>query len=156
MRIARSCSSTHSEPRTGSGSGRHCSVRYRQSLYRARPIQGEGGVPRMEQVVYVDGKFYPASDAKVSVFDHGLLYGDGVFEGIRAYNKRVFKLERHVERMYQSAKASDLKIPLSPEQFSDLILHTGARNIIVDGCMLRIVTGGAGSLGLAPRKCRKG
>jgi len=69
----------------------------------------------MEQVVYVDGKFYPASDAKVSVFDHGLLYGDGVFEGIRAYNKRVFKLERHIERMYQSAKAIDLKIPHSKD-----------------------------------------
>ncbi|HEY5539253.1 MAG TPA: branched-chain-amino-acid transaminase [Thermoplasmata archaeon] len=110
----------------------------------------------MEQVVYVDGKFYPASDAKVSVFDHGLLYGDGVFEGIRAYNKRVFKLERHIERMYQSAKAIDLKIPHSKDEFIELILHTCRRNNIVDGYIRPIVTRGPGDLGLDPRKCKRG
>ncbi len=114
------------------------------------------GVPRMEQVVYVDGKFYPASDAKVSVFDHGLLYGDGVFEGIRAYNKRVFKLERHIERMYQSAKAIDLKIPHSKDEFIELILQTCRRNNIVDGYIRPIVTRGPGDLGLDPRKCKRG
>src|SRR3989304_6308836 len=110
----------------------------------------------MEQVVYVDGKFYPASDAKVSVFDHGLLYGDGVFEGIRAYNKRVFKLERHIERMYQSAKAIDLKIPHSKDQFIELILQTCRRNHGVDGYIRPIVTRGPGDLGLDPRKCKRG
>ncbi|HLB68706.1 MAG TPA: branched-chain-amino-acid transaminase [Thermoplasmata archaeon] len=110
----------------------------------------------MEQVVYVDGKFYPASDAKVSVFDHGLLYGDGVFEGIRAYNKRVFKLERHIERMYQSAKAIDLKIPHSKDEFIELILQTCRRNNIMDGYIRPIVTRGPGDLGLDPRKCKRG
>ena len=110
----------------------------------------------MEQVVYVDGKFYPASDAKVSVFDHGLLYGDGVFEGIRAYNKRVFKLERHMERMYQSAKAIDLKIPHARAEFIELILQTCRRNNIVDGYIRPIVTRGPGDLGLDPRKCKRG
>lgn len=110
----------------------------------------------MENVVYVDGKFLPSSEARVSVFDHGLLYGDGVFEGIRAYNGRVFRLERHVERMYQSAKAIDLKIPMSPPEFSELILETLRRNKITDGYVRPIVTRGPGDLGLDPRKCKKG
>ena len=110
----------------------------------------------MEIVVYLDGKFLPQSEAKVTVFDHGLLYGDGVFEGIRAYNKRVFKLERHVERMYQSAKAIDLAIPHTPEEFTDLILQTCRRNNIVDGYIRPIVTRGPGDLGLDPRKCKRG
>ena len=110
----------------------------------------------MEQVVYVDGKYVPRSEAKVTVFDHGLLYGDGVFEGIRAYNKRVFRLERHVERLFQSAKAIDLKIPHSQEAFTDLILETCRRNGIVDGYIRPIVTRGPGDLGLDPRKCKRG
>jgi branched-chain amino acid aminotransferase len=110
----------------------------------------------LENAVYLDGRFVPESEGKVSVFDHGLLYGDGVFEGIRAYNKRVFKLERHVERMYQSAKAIDLKIPHTPEEFTDLILQTCRRNSIVDGYIRPIVTRGPGDLGLDPRKCKKG
>ncbi len=110
----------------------------------------------MENVVYLDGKFLPESEAKITVFDHGLLYGDGVFEGIRAYNKRVFKLERHVERMFQSAKAIDLRIPHSPEEFAELILETCRRNNIVDGYIRPIVTRGPGDLGLDPRKCRRG
>ena len=114
------------------------------------------GAPRLENVVYLDGKFLPESEAKIPVNDHGLLYGDGVFEGIRAYNKRVFKLERHVERMYQSAKAIDLKIPHAREEFSDLILETCRRNNIVDGYIRPIVTRGPGDLGLDPRKCKRG
>ena len=106
--------------------------------------------------MYVDGKFLPSSEAKVSVFDHGLLYGDGVFEGIRAYNRRVFKIERHVQRMYQSAKAIDLKIPHMPEAFVQLILETCRRNNIVDGYIRPIVTRGPDDLGLDPRKCKKG
>ena len=110
----------------------------------------------METVVYVDGKFLPQSEAKIGVFDHGLLYGDGVFEGIRAYNKRVFKLERHVERLYQSAKAIDLAIPHAQEGMVDLILETCRRNRVVDGYIRPIVTRGPGDLGLDPRKCTRG
>ena len=114
------------------------------------------GAPRLENVVYLDGKFLPESEAKIPVNDHGLLYGDGVFEGIRAYNKRVFKLERHVERMFQSAKAIDLKIPHTREEFSDLILQTCRRNNMADGYIRPIVTRGPGDLGLDPRKCKQG
>jgi len=110
----------------------------------------------METVVYVDGKFLPQADAKITVFDHGLLYGDGVFEGIRAYNKRVFKLERHVERMYHSAKAIDLTIPHSREEMTNLILETCRRNRIIDGYIRPIVTRGPGDLGLDPRKATRG
>src|SRR3989475_4042612 len=114
------------------------------------------GARRLENAVYLDGRFLPESEGRVSVFDHGLLYGDGVFEGIRAYNKPVFKLERHVERMFQSAKAIDLKIPHTPEDFSNLILQTCRRNNIVDGYIRPIVTRGPGDLGLDPRKCKDG
>lgn len=110
----------------------------------------------MESVVYIDGKFVPTPDAKITVFDHGLLYGDGVFEGIRAYNKRVFKLERHVERLYQSAKAIDLTIPHTQEEMVRLILETCRRNRVVDGYIRPIVTRGPGDLGLDPRKCTAG
>src|SRR3989337_3961691 len=110
----------------------------------------------MEPVVYIDGKFLPSAEAKVAVFDHGLLYGDGVFEGIRAYNRRVFRLERHVERMYQSAKAIDLTIPHTPDEFAELILETCRRNNVVDGYIRPIVTRGPGDLGLDPRKCTQG
>src|SRR3989442_1416068 len=82
----------------------------------------------MELLIYVNGKFLPQSEAKVSVFDHGLLYGDGVFEGIRAYNGRIFKLERHLDRLFQSAKAIDLKLPHSKEEFTRIILETCRRN----------------------------
>ena len=110
----------------------------------------------MQTVVYVDGKFLPQSEAKITVFDHGLLYGDGVFEGIRAYNRRVFRLERHMERLYQSAKAIDLAVPLAPEAFAELILETCRRNNVVDGYIRPIVTRGPGDLGLDPRKCTQG
>src|SRR5206468_13060830 len=86
-----------------------------QSLLVKAVIYHAVGVSSMELSVYVDGKFYPQSEAKVSVFDHGLLYGEGVFEGIRAYNGRVFKLDRHLDRLYHSAKAIDLKIPHTKE-----------------------------------------
>lgn len=110
----------------------------------------------MEPVVYIDGKFLPQPEAKITVFDHGLLYGDGVFEGIRAYNKRVFKLDRHMARLYQSAKAIDLTIPHTPEEMTDLVLETCRRNNVVDGYIRPIVTRGPGDLGLDPRKCKRG
>ncbi len=110
----------------------------------------------MENVVYVNGEFVPTSEAKVSVYDHGLLYGDGVFEGIRAYNGRVFKLDRHVERLFQSARSIMLSIPHSPAEMKDLILEACRRNRIVDGYIRPLVTRGPGDLGLDPRKCKDG
>ena len=114
------------------------------------------GVASMESQVYVDGEFYPQSEAKISVFDHGLLYGDGVFEGIRAYNKRIFKLERHVDRLFRSAHAIHLQIPQSRAEFAVLIKEACRKNGIVNGYIRPVVTRGPGDLGLDPRKCKKG
>ncbi len=102
--------------------------------------------------VYVAGKLYEKSEAKVSVFDHGLLYGDGVFEGIRAYNGRVFRLVRHVDRLFDSARAIHLKIPMSPGGMARAIVDTLAANGLVDAYIRVVVTRGSGSLGLDPRK----
>ncbi len=114
------------------------------------------GAPALELLVYVDGKFVPQSEAKISVFDHGLLYGDGVFEGIRAYNGRIFKLEQHVNRLFHSAKAIDLKMTMSKEEMANLILETCRKNDIHDGYIRPVVTRGPGDLGLDPRKCKRG
>ncbi len=108
-----------------------------------------------ELLVYIDGKFVPESEARISVFDHGFLYGDGVFEGIRAYNGRVFKLREHLDRLYDSAKAIDLKIPVSKDEFADIILETLRVNKLRDAYIRPIVTRGVGDLGLDPRKCEK-
>src|SRR3954447_15744525 len=104
--------------------------------------------------VYVDGQYYDEKDAKISVFDHGLLYGDGIFEGIRAYNGRVFKLKEHIERLFFSAKAILLGIPLSPRGVADAVLETCRRNKLRDGYIRLVVTRGVGGLGLNPSKCR--
>jgi len=104
-------------------------------------------------VIYVSGDFRPSADAAISVFDHGLLYGDGVFEGIRAYNGRIFKLERHIERLFDSAKAIRLDIPHSPEEVCDIVVDTCRRNEIHDGYIRLVVTRGPGDLGIDPRKC---
>lgn len=105
--------------------------------------------------IYINGLFYSKEDAKISVFDHGLLYGDGVFEGIRAYNKRVFLLDRHIERLFYSAKAINLSIPLSPQEFSEAILETCRQNAIDNGYIRAVVTRGVGDLGLNPLHCHK-
>ncbi len=105
--------------------------------------------------VYLDGKFVPAEEAAVSVYDHGLLYGDGVFEGIRAYNGRVFRLEEHVKRLYDSAKAIMLEIPMSQEEMCDAIRETLRKNGLTDAYIRPLVTRGVGDLGLDPRKCAK-
>lgn len=109
----------------------------------------------METIVYAGGRFGPSAGAGVSVFDHGLLYGDGVFEGIRAYNGRVFKLERHIERLFDSAKAIRLDIPSSRDDVAELVLETCRRNEldVVDGYIRLVVTRGAGDLGIDPRSC---
>lgn len=105
--------------------------------------------------MYIDGKFVPESEAKISVFDHGFLYGDGVFEGIRAYNGKVFKLREHIDRLYDSAKAIALEIPISKEEFMKIILETLRVNNLRDAYIRPIVTRGIGDLGLDPRKCSK-
>jgi branched-chain amino acid aminotransferase len=105
--------------------------------------------------VYIDGKFYDKAKAKVSVFDHGLLYGDGVFEGIRAYHGRVFKLQEHVDRLYCSAKAILLTVPLTPAEMSRAIVETCRKNKLRDGYIRLLVTRGEGTLGLDPNRCPK-
>ncbi len=106
----------------------------------------------MSLKVYIGGKLYDKADAKVSVFDHGLLYGDGVFEGIRSYNGRVFRLEKHVDRLYDSARAIHLVIPMTREAMAQAVLDTLAANNLRDAYIRLVVTRGAGSLGLDPRK----
>jgi branched-chain amino acid aminotransferase len=108
-----------------------------------------------ELQVYVDGKFYPKSQAKISVFDHGLLYGDGVFEGIRAYSGSVFKLKEHVDRLYRSAHMIMLEIPMSKEQIIQAVLETLRVNGFKEAYIRLVVTRGVGDLGLNPRKCPK-
>jgi len=107
----------------------------------------------MATQVWINGQFYDKSDAKISVYDHGLLYGDGVFEGIRVYGGKVFKHAQHIERLYESAQALALTIPLTPAEMTKAVEDTVAKNNKVDGYVRLIVTRGAGTLGLDPRKC---
>ena len=104
--------------------------------------------------IYIDGKFYDEKNAKISVFDHGLLYGDGIFEGIRAYNGRVFKLVEHIDRLFYSAKALMLDLPLSHAQFVKATVEACRKNKVRDGYIRLIVTRGVGSLGLSPKSCK--
>jgi branched-chain amino acid aminotransferase len=105
--------------------------------------------------IFIDGKFYGERDAKISVFDHGLLYGDGVFEGIRAYHGRVFKLKEHIDRLFCSAKAILLKIPMSHAQIMRAVVEACRKNKIRDGYVRLLVTRGVGTLGLNPKSCRR-
>jgi branched-chain amino acid aminotransferase len=107
----------------------------------------------MERKVYIDGSFIDWNEAKISVFDHGFLYGDGVFEGIRAYHKKAFKLQEHVNRLYMSAKAIMLDIPVKKEEMQKIILDTLRINKIDNGYVRVVVTRGKGDLGLDPWKC---
>ncbi len=104
--------------------------------------------------VYIDGKFYDERDAKVSVFDHGLLYGDGIFEGIRAYNGRVFRLKEHIDRLFYSAKAILLTLPISHAEFMQAVVESCRANNIRDGYIRLVVTRGIGTLGLNPNRCK--
>jgi len=106
--------------------------------------------------IYINGKFYDKENAKVSVFDHGLLYGDGVFEGIRSYNRRVFKLKEHIIRLFESAQSIMLKVPLAKEQLIKATIQTIKANKLDNAYIRLIVTRGEGDLGLDPRKCYKG
>jgi len=103
--------------------------------------------------IYIDGQFYDKENAKISVFDHGLLYGDGVFEGIRFYNGRVFRLEEHLERLFDSAKAICLNIGMGMAEISEALLETIRQNNLRDGYVRLVVTRGCGDLGLNPNNC---
>jgi branched-chain amino acid aminotransferase len=105
--------------------------------------------------VYIDGQFKPAAEARVSVFDHGLLYGDGVFEGIRVYDGTIFRLAQHIKRLYQSAKCLLLTIPLTPEEMTEAIVETVRRRGLANQYVRAIVTRGTGDLGLNPRLCQR-
>ncbi len=107
-----------------------------------------------EPLVYLDGRFVERSKAVVSVFDHGLLYGDGIFEGIRAYNGSVFRLVDHIKRLYDSAKSIHLKIPLTEHEMTEAVLETIRRNKLKDAYVRLVVTRGAGDLGVDPSLCK--
>jgi branched-chain amino acid aminotransferase len=106
--------------------------------------------------IYIDGELYDKEDAKVSVFDHGVLYGDGIFEGIRAYNGRVFRLEDHLKRLQDSANSILLKLPMSLKEIEKAICETIRANGLKDAYIRLVVTRGVGDLGLDMRKCKKG
>ena len=108
-----------------------------------------------ELTIFLDGKFVPEADAKVSVFDHGLLYGDGIFEGIRFYNGRVFRLEEHLERLWDSARSICLEIPMSRGEMTEALLETVRQNGLTEGYIRLIVTRGVGNLGLNPVQCKR-
>lgn len=103
--------------------------------------------------VYIDGKFYPKAEAKISVFDHGFLYGDGIFEGIRLYKGCVFRLDEHLERLEMSAKALCLNMPWSRKEISDIVCESCRRNKLTDGYIRLVVSRGFGDLGLSPKNC---
>jgi branched-chain amino acid aminotransferase len=103
--------------------------------------------------VWINGKLFDKADARVSVYDHGLLYGDGVFEGLRVYGRKVFRLREHIDRLYDSARSIALEIPISREAMVDAVNATVQANSKVDGYVRLVVTRGSGNLGLDPRKC---
>src|SRR3984885_2402974 len=109
----------------------------------------------MNLKIYIDGNFYDQTEAKISVFDHGLLYGDGVFEGIRFYNDRVFRFDEHIDRLWDSARAIDLEIPMSKSELIAATLETIRQNDLHDGYIRLLLTRGVGSLGLSPDSCRR-
>lgn len=103
--------------------------------------------------IYLDGEFVDKDEAKISVFDHGLLYGDGIFEGIRVYGKCVYRLEEHLERLWYSAKDILLEIPMTPEEMAEAVCESCRQNGIEDGYIRLLVTRGKGDLGLSPNSC---
>jgi branched-chain amino acid aminotransferase len=105
--------------------------------------------------IFIDGKYYDEHNAKISVFDHGLLYGDGIFEGIRAYHGQVFKLKEHIDRLFYSARAILLEIPMSPAQITRAVVEACRKNKIRDGYVRLLVTRGVGTLGLNPKSCKR-
>nr|WP_239581413.1 branched-chain-amino-acid transaminase [Jeotgalibacillus terrae] len=108
-----------------------------------------------EQLIFLDGEFVSKQDAKISVYDHGFLYGDGVFEGIRSYNGNVFRLEEHLVRLYDSAKSILLEIPYTKEEMQQIIIETLQKNNLKDGYIRLVVSRGVGNLGLDPFTCKR-
>lgn len=106
-------------------------------------------------IAYIDGEYFNKEDAKISIWDHGFLYGDGVFEGIRVYSGNVFRMKQHIDRLYDSAKSICLEMPLSKKEMTEAVLETCRRNNITDGYIRLVVSRGKGDLGLDPRKCSK-
>ena len=106
-------------------------------------------------LVYVNGEYFSKDDAKISVFDHGFLYGDGIFEGIRAYDGRVFRLEEHIDRLYEGARSIMLDIPHTKEEMTQIVLETLRKNELKDAYIRLVISRGKGDLGLDPRKCSK-
>ncbi|NLZ54726.1 MAG: branched-chain-amino-acid transaminase [Thermoanaerobacteraceae bacterium] len=105
--------------------------------------------------VYVNGEFFSKEEAKISVFDHGFLYGDGIFEGIRAYGGRVFRLKEHIDRLYDGARGIMLELPFTKEEMTEVVLETLRKNDLRDAYIRLVVSRGPGDLGLDPRKCQK-
>ncbi len=105
--------------------------------------------------IYIDGEFFDEQDARISVLDHGLLYGDGIFEGIRIYRKNIFRLDEHLERLEYSAKAICMKLPMSRAELAAATVETCRRNGLNDGYIRLVVTRGKGSLGLSPASCAR-
>src|SRR4030088_297609 len=125
-----------------------------KSREAAKPAVDKRTAAKVSQI-YVDGKFYAEADAKVSVFDHGLLYGDGIFEGIRFYNGRVFRLEEHLDRLWDSARSICLEVPMSKREMTEALLETVRQNDLRDGYIRLLVTRGVGNLGLNPAQCER-
>jgi branched-chain amino acid aminotransferase len=109
----------------------------------------------MATTIWIDGQYYDKANAKISVYDHGLLYGDGVFEGIRIYNRRIFRLDKHLDRLYDSAKGAWIEVPLARKAMARMTEEAVAKSGFDDGYIRLIVTRGIGDLGLDPRKCPK-
>lgn len=107
-----------------------------------------------EAKIYIDGKFYSEAEARISVFDHGLLYGDGIFEGIRFYSGRVFRLTEHLDRLWDSARSICLQIPITKKEMTEAVLETIRQNHLCDGYIRLLVTRGIGNLGLNPEQCK--
>src|SRR5678815_1618741 len=127
----------------------------KQAPAPALATRGNSSSPNAKAArIYIDGEFFPEATAKISVLDHGLLYGDGIFEGIRFYNGRVFRLEEHLARLLDSARSICLEIPMSMRAMSEAVLETIRQNRLRDGYIRLLVTRGIGNLGLNPTQCK--
>jgi len=128
----------------------------KQAAGPALATRGNASSPNAKAArIYIDGEFFPEAEAKISVFDHGLLYGDGIFEGIRFYNGRVFRLEEHLERLWDSARSICLEIPIDRKEMTEALLETIRQNGLREGYIRLIVTRGVGNLGLNPVQCKR-
>ena len=119
---------------------------------KPEPEPARPAAQAMSLKIYISGKYYDKEDAKISVYDHGLLYGDGIFEGLRSYGGKVFRLQEHLVRLYESAKAIWLTIPISLEEMTKAVNETLKVNNLSDAYIRLVVTRGAGSLGLDPNR----